>query len=159
MWTFQPEFWGEFSDVNFGRWISWGWIFEVALFTGKHKAKKFDPRIRPQNSGLKKFASPNSGSNSGSRGAKSPLRKFAPEVHVPFSCLRIGKVPRRAKMTSQDGRVQIGKPPRSKPLCLAALGLGGPLEVRFASNFWVWLPRRDLKMFRSVPWVAAPLHS
>ena len=40
-----------FSD--FGRWISWGWIFEGALFIGKHRTKKFDPRIRPQNSGLK----------------------------------------------------------------------------------------------------------
>ena len=49
------------------------------FFIGKHRAKKFDPRIRPQNSGLKKFASPNPGSNSGSRGAKSPLRKLAPE--------------------------------------------------------------------------------
>ena len=53
MWIFQPEFWGEFLDVNFGRWISWGWIFEGGSFIGKHRAKKFDPRIRPQNSGLK----------------------------------------------------------------------------------------------------------
>ena len=53
MWIFQPGFWGEFFDVNFWQWISWGWIFEGALFIGKHRTKKFDPRIRPQNSGLK----------------------------------------------------------------------------------------------------------
>ena len=37
----------------------------------KHRAKNFDLRIRPQNSGLKQFASQNSTPNSGSPGAKS----------------------------------------------------------------------------------------
>ena len=55
MWIFRPEFWGEFSDVNFGWWISWWWIFEGALLFGKHRPKKFDPRIRAQNSGRKNW--------------------------------------------------------------------------------------------------------
>ena len=50
---FSPSSGGNFFDVNFGRWISRGWIFEGALFIGKHRTKRFDPRIRPQNSGLK----------------------------------------------------------------------------------------------------------
>ena len=41
-------FWCEFWAVNFLRVNFWG-----GSFYGKHRAKKFDPRIRPQNSGLK----------------------------------------------------------------------------------------------------------
>ena len=51
--NFSARILGWIFDVNFWRWISWGWIFEGALFIGKHRTKKFDPRIRPQNSGLK----------------------------------------------------------------------------------------------------------
>ena len=52
MWIFQPEFWGEFCDLNFRKWISRGWIFQGASFAGKQSVKKFDPRIRVQNSGV-----------------------------------------------------------------------------------------------------------
>ena len=79
----QPEFWGEFLDVNFGRWISWGWIFEGPLFIGFENIgpKKSTPEFGPK-FGAQKFASQNSTPNSGSRGAKSPLRKLAPDVLV-----------------------------------------------------------------------------
>ena len=43
----QPEFWREFFDVNFGRWISRGWIFEGAPFIGKHRTKNSTPEFGP----------------------------------------------------------------------------------------------------------------
>ena len=54
----QCEFFSPSSGVKFLMWILGGeffgrWIFERALFIGKHRTRKCDPRIRPQYSGLK----------------------------------------------------------------------------------------------------------
>ena len=49
----QCEFFSPDSGVNFLAVNFLGVNFRGALFIGKHRTKKFDPRIRPQNSGLK----------------------------------------------------------------------------------------------------------
>ena len=63
--NFLVRFWVEFWKVNFGR-------------------KKQSQKIRPKNSGPKfgrpKFVSQNSGLNSGSGGAKSPVQTFVPDL-------------------------------------------------------------------------------
>ena len=69
-WIFWCEFWAvNFLSVNF-----WG---------GSFYWKTQDQKIRPQNSapkfGTHIFVSQNSTPNSGSRGAKSPLRRLAPD--------------------------------------------------------------------------------
>ena len=52
MWIFWSDFWVEFWEVSFGRWVSRAWIFQGASFAGKNRVKKFEPRIRVQNSGV-----------------------------------------------------------------------------------------------------------
>ena len=76
MWIFQPEFWGQFFDVNFGRWISRGCIFQGASFAGKKTESKNSTREFGPKFGSPKFVSQNSALNSGSGGAKSPVQTF-----------------------------------------------------------------------------------
>ena len=77
-------FWCEFGAVNFLRVNFWG---------GSSYWKTQDQKIRTQNSapkfGTQKFASQNSTPNSGSRGAKSPARKLAPEKLQMKLCVGI----------------------------------------------------------------------
>ena len=89
---FRPDFWGEFFDVN----ILGGEFLEGEFLRGLFLLEK----IGPKNStpefwtpkfGAQKSASQNSTPNSGSRGAKSPLRKLAPDFFeiVVFELSRV----------------------------------------------------------------------
>ena len=53
------DFWVEFWKVNFGRWISWGWIFG-GLFCWKKQDEKIRPKNLGPNFGRPKFVSQNS---------------------------------------------------------------------------------------------------
>ena len=89
MWIFWPDFWVEFWKVNFGRWISREWIFPGASFAAENRVKKFDPRIRVQNSGVQNSFSQNSALNSGSGGARSPAQTFVPDFSPVLSKLAL----------------------------------------------------------------------
>ena len=54
---FLAWFWVAFWKVNLGRWISRGWNFQGASFAGSNKVKRFDSRIRVQNSGIQSLVS------------------------------------------------------------------------------------------------------
>ena len=86
MWIFQPEFWGEFFDVNFGRWISWAWIFEGALFLlenigPKNSTPEFGPKIRGS-----KIRIPEFGVEFGFTRCKIPSAETCPWHYVNLSC-------------------------------------------------------------------------
>ena len=66
---------GEFWDVNFS-----GVDFSGGLFDWKKQSQKIRPKNSGQKFGRPKFVSQNSALNSGSRGAKSPVQTFVPDV-------------------------------------------------------------------------------
>ena len=77
--NFWPDFWVEFRKVNFGRWISRGWIFLGASLASKTRIKKFDPRVRAS-----KIRFPDFGPKFGFRRCNIPRRN---------SSLTIGVIP------------------------------------------------------------------
>ena len=84
----QCEFFSPGSGVNFLMWIFGGEFLGGEFLRGlfllenigpKNLTPEFDPKIRGS-----KIRIPNSTPNSGSRGAKSPMRKLAPDFFRIF---------------------------------------------------------------------------
>ena len=79
---FWPDFWVEFGEVNFGSWISRGWIFQGASLLlekqdQKNRPKEFGSKIR-----VSKICCPEFGPKFGFRRRKIPCADFCPWVIV-----------------------------------------------------------------------------
>ena len=128
MWIFQPEFWGEFFDVNFGRWISRGWILRGLLLLENTGQKNPTPEFGPQIRGSK-IRIPEFDPEFGFTRCKIPSAETCPWAIVSRTLcgmFLVGPIHRprtsqesppskkgefqKGNRTHQDGRVHIKKP-------------------------------------------------